>query len=241
MSKIANIAMWTGGVAVMVVLLAFSRSTCETIRTAGLEIKIDHSQGQYFVNEPEVEKTIRAVYPFLDSLLCKEININLLEERLDNHPSIRKAEVYSAMDGILRVRIKQKTPMFRVQNSERGYYIDEKGDSMALSPNFSARVPLVTGSLSAGQEAALFGFFGELGGDKYFKGFFSGLQVEETGEWILYPKPGRHEVKLGEPVNLENKMQRLRKFYQTVVDTQNLDSIASLNLTYDGQVVCTKY
>ncbi len=241
MSKALNIATWAGGIALMVTLLAFSSTCRESIRITDLSIEVDYDTKQYFVNEQEIEDIIRSEYPYLDSLFCKEININLLEERLDNHPAIRKAEVYSAMDGILRIRINQKQPILRVQHTSRGYYLDEKGDSMALSPNFSAEVPLVTGRISATDEAALFKFFNGLTHDKYFNDFFSGVQVEEDGAWILYPRPGRHEVYLGEPKILKAKMERLRKFYETVVDAKNLDSIASLNLAYDKQVVCTKY
>lgn len=241
MKKIWNIATWILGFGIILFMAAFSSKKTDELKVQGLDIQVQYDQQQYFVTQAEIEQIIRKEYPYLDSLFCKEININLLEERLDNHPSIRKAEVYSTLDGILRITVQQKKPVFRVHNSARDYYIDEKGDSMALSPNFSAEVPLVTGTVSAESRQKIFDFFQSLKNDSFFQSFFTGLQVEKNGEWTLYPKPGHHRVELGTPEELAKKLERLRIFYQSVIDSKNIDSIESLNLAYDKQVICTKY
>lgn len=241
MSKIWNIASWIIGLGVLLTMLAFSSNIRDEVRISGLEVQVDNSHQQYFITKEDVENIIRDKHPFIDSLLYREININVLEERLDNHPSIRKAEVYSALDGTLRIDVSQKKPVFRVHHSHGDYYIAEKGDSMALSPNFSAKVPLVTGSVSAETAQQVFDFFDHFQEDEFFKNFFSGIHVNENNEWVLYPKPGRHHVMLGTPENWESKLRKLQAYYENLVDQKNIDSIKTLNLTYDGQVVCTKY
>jgi len=241
MKKLLNIAGWIGGFALLGILLAFSGNCREQVRVEQIEVSIDYSDNQYFLTSEEVENLVREKYPYLDSLFCKEININLLEETLDNHPSIRKAEVYSALDGKLRIAVKQKRPVCRVQQKQRGYYLDEQGDSMALSDNYSASVPLVTGLLDDHNQQKVFEFLHGLENDPYFSQFFDGLHVEDDSTWVLYPRPGRHEVVLGKPENLDAKMHKLKAFYDKVVNTTNLESISRLNLAYREQVVCTKY
>lgn len=241
MSKIWNIASWSAGFILLLVVAAFSCKKQSEVAFKDFDILIDYSTNQYFVNEEEVENIVREEYPYVDSLLCREINITVLEETLDNHPSIRKAEVYSALDGILRIRVKQKQPCCRVHTSERDYYIDEVGDSMALSPNFSAKVPLVTGRLSAEKRQKIFEFFSGIRDDEFYRNFFTGIQVEEDGDWILYPKPGHHKVLMGGPEKWEEKLKNLKVFYENVVDSKNIDSIASLNLSFEKQVICKKY
>lgn len=240
MKKLWNIAGWTLGFALLISLLAFSSQCRNSVQLSKIEIEVDYHRDLHFVTTEEIEKIVRDEYPYLDSLFCKEININLLEERLDNHPSIRKAEVYSALDGILRIDVTQKQPVFRVQNSGRAYYIDEVGDSMALSPNYSARVPLVTGSISPETAKAVFGLYQQLQADEFYRDFFAGVHVEENGGWTLYPRPGQHKILLGQPEELKEKLKRLKIFYHSVVDSGNLDSIKALNLAFDKQVVCTK-
>jgi cell division protein FtsQ len=48
----------------------------------------------------------------------------------------------------LKARVKQKTPIARVFNSNGSFYIDYKGGRMPLSDNFTARVPLVSGEIN---------------------------------------------------------------------------------------------
>lgn len=206
-----------------------------------VEVYVNTDKHQYFISTDDVQKIIREEHPNIDSLLYREININVLEERLDNHPSIRKAEVYSALDGKLRVDVSQKQPMFRVHGSTGDYYIAEAGDSMALSPNFSAKVPLVTGAISAESEKQLFDFFVKVQQNEFYKNFFEGVHIDDNEDWVLYPKPGRHRVLLGSNDDIDAKLNKLRAFYKSVVDKENIDQIKILNLAYDGQVICTKY
>lgn len=241
MKKAWNIGSWLFGLVMMLVMLAFSSNRREDLNVNGIKAHVDHSNLQYFITDSDVETIVRNEYPFIDSIPYREININVLEERLDNHPSIRKAEVYSALDGTLRIDVSQKQPVFRVHRSGGDYYIAEKGDSMALSSNFSAQVPLVTGAISAETEKQIFDFFEFLKQDEFYKSFFTGINVNENGDWTLYPKPGRHKVILGKPEDIATKLHKLQAFYESVVDQKNIDSIKTLNLAFEGQVVCTKY
>ena len=52
-----------------------------------------------------------------------------------------------SIDGVLKSVVKQKTPIARVFDGEDSFYIDYKGNTMPLSANFTARVPLVSGKI----------------------------------------------------------------------------------------------
>jgi len=241
MDKLKNIIFWSLGVISLILIYSFARSEQREVKVRDLEIDIDYSNEQYFIKKEEVQKIIHKEYPYLDSLYLQEINIKLLEEKLDNHPSIRKAEVFSALDGILRIEITQKMPVARFMHSGSAYYLDAKGDSMPLSPNFSARVPLVTGHISSPDRAEMFQFLNALNNDEFFHNFFEGVEVKENGEWILFPKPGHHKVLLGKPEEVESKLRKLKIFYLNAVNSKSIDSIKTINLKYKGQVICRKY
>ncbi len=241
MRKLWNIAFWVLGTLLILVTLSFSSTHLEQNKVSGPHILVDYSNEHYFVAEQEIEDIVRKTYPYFDSLLVREININLLEESIDNHPCIRKAEVYSTITGSLEIRVQQKKPHYRVVNSKGGYYVDEQGDSMALSPHFSATVPLVTGLLTSQSRKEVHEFLEQMQQNSFYKNFFTGIEVSDNGEWILYPKLGKHKVILGKPENIDTKMGKLKRFYTSVVASSNIDSIALLNLKYQGQVVCTKH
>ena len=241
MKKIWNIVSWVGGFGLLLFLLAFGQSQKEQLVINQYKVEFQESNSHFFVTQTEVEEMVRELYPLIDSISSQEINISVLEESLDNHPSIIKAEVYSALDGLLRIRVEQKKPCIRVRNSLSDYYIAEQGDSMALSSNFSATVPLITGNVSAKNRNQIFLFFQKIEKDAFYGNFISGLHVNNDDTWVLYPTQGRHKILLGSPERIDEKLKNLNAFYNQVVSKQNLDSIASLNLKFEGQVICKKY
>ena len=240
MKKLWNISSWTLGFILIISLFAFSDDCQNDTRIKRVEIEIKGLEEYHFITKEEVAAVIYSEYPFLDSLHCREINKNLLEESLDNHPSIAKAEVYSTLSGILWISISQKRPVFRVQLSERAYYVDATGGVMPLSPHYSAEVPLITGNITPDSHRQLFEFFQSLEEDEFYNEFFHGIDISEDGTWTLFPKIAEHRVMLGEPVDIENKLDRLRTFYLKTGETPLIEEFKSLNLAYDGQVVCSK-
>ena len=73
----------------------------------------------------------------------KEILVlNTVENELDAHKMVEDSDVYLTVNGELRARIKQRTPIARV-NAVTPFYVDVTGNTMPLSNNYSAHVPLV--------------------------------------------------------------------------------------------------
>jgi cell division protein FtsQ len=242
MARIINILFWILGVAGIITTMAFSSIQRKAVPTQGIRVEVDYSQDQYFVTQPMVEEIIRDIYFDFDSISIEEINIQLLEESLDNHPSIRKAEVYSNLNGSLRVNVFQKQPIARVRNLYSDYYIDEVGDSMSLSSNFYASVPLIMGAIDSEKRKKIHHFIQKLNQDKFYNDFLSGLRIEENGEWILHPKPGNHSIVFGQPERITGKLSKLKKYYQYIeAEKKDLNEIKSLNLKFEDQVICRKH
>lgn len=240
MDKLKHILFWGGGTLLILVVLSFSKQQYKSLRTNGITIEIDHSEELYFVTADDVSQLIYREYPFYDSLYLQEINIPLLEESIDNHPSIRKAEVYSKLDGSLRIDVYQRQPLVRLQYSGTGLYLDEKGDSMPLSPRYAVRVPLINGVQNAEMQQQVYAFFKRLQTDEFFNGFFGALNITAEGEWILYPRLAHHQVLAGVPERMDEKLEKLKKFYQNTGIGQNNDTVKTINLKYKDQVICRK-
>lgn len=242
MNKLKNILFWSFGIIAIILSLAFSNSQQNELISKGGIITIDHSTNLYFITKPMVQEIIYDLYIDFDSIPVEEINIQLLEERLDNHPSIRKAEVYSTLDGSLCLNVFQKQPVARVQNLYSDFYIDELGDSMALSSNFYAKVPLINGDLNAENREKVHHFLIKFEKDAFYKNALSGIKIMDNGDWILYPKPGNHKVIFGKPENVEGKLKKLKVYYQYLEeDKQDIETIKSLNLKFKDQVICRKH
>jgi cell division protein FtsQ len=241
MDKAFKIGGWLLGIVVMIGTLAFSQYKAKVLRYKDLKISISDDTHLHFLKPEEVREGVMRVYPMLDSLRINEINIALLEESLDNHPSILKAEVYSTLLGDVEIEVKQKKPIARIINTGSSYYLTESGDSMGLSPNFSAKVPLVNGKLTAENRQLVYDFLQKTQADEYFKGAISGIHIGEENKWTVYPHMGRHKVFFGAYTAMDQKLYKLKTFYQSLQTEEDINEIKSINLQYTNQVVCQKH
>jgi cell division protein FtsQ len=235
-----HLILWALALGLATLLMSFAKNRQSNVLWRQTNVKIYEEEISPFVRQVEIRKIIKEVYPASDSLALEEINIALLEETLDNHPSINKAEVYSLFNGSLNITVKQHEPLARILTEQKSFYLLNDGLKMPLSPHYSAAVPLITGSINDSDLMVLADFWNNVYSDSFFKAFFTGLTIKSTGQWVLHPMIGDHEIELGKPQNLNKKLKKLKIFYQQGVNSQNLDSLKSINLKYSNQVVCQK-
>jgi cell division protein FtsQ len=66
------------------------------------------------------------------------------------------------------------------------------------------------------------------------------IHVTENREIELYPRVGEHVIVLGPPENFQKKLENLMIFYKNGLSKTGWNKYSIINLSYDGQVVCTK-
>lgn len=240
MRKLINITSWIIGACAIFLVSAAGSKRLDDAQISSINIDPNKGGELYYINQKDVLKILHQLHPSIDSMGLQEVNIKMLEESLDNHPSILKAEVYSNLEGVLFVDISQRKPVFRVRTPEAEYYIDELGDSVALSPNYSANVPLVTGAINAAKRQEVFEFFSYCKSNSFYRSFFDGIEISAEEEWTLFPKEGSHKVYLGSFKEYKQKLKKLKVYYTQAVTKENIESIAYLNLKYENQVVSRK-
>ena len=169
----------------------------------------------------------------------KEINISLLEERLNHHPLIARAEVFSTWDGTIHVQAYQKTAKVRVIQGDKTFYLDQNGSEMPLSVHASASVPILTGDLDSARMQLGFQLLSRASQHKAFPGGWSGLTVDYFGMFTAYPVLADHALLWGRPLKFDEKANKLSVFYSYMAQAGELDSLATVNVRYHGQVVYT--
>ena len=75
-----------------------------------------------------------------DSIKMNDVSFKNIESLLENHPSIKSANVYSDMQGRVYISVVPRKPIVRVQNGKEDYYLDEDGLRMPPSNEYTATV-----------------------------------------------------------------------------------------------------
>ncbi len=220
-------------------LLGFAGKARKQTTCKDLIISIDHSDGNFFINEADINNLLLNDGDTITAKNLGEINTTLLEENIELHSAVAKAEVYSTINGEVHINVSQRNPVARVFSNNQSYYIDSKGDKMDLSPNYSARVLPVRGSVNDENLQEIFHLVQSIRSDTVLEKQIVEIICTKEGYKML-PRKGNHVILLGKTNELEKKLMNLKLFYSWAFDNNKIEDYKILNLKFTNQVVCTK-
>lgn len=218
-------------------LFAFALQRNEQRKVEEIAIYFD-DESSPFVTRETVNKLLIVSDEKVTETTKGNVALSEMETRVRAHPIIKNAEVYIRMGGGLGVTIEQRKPIARF-NGATPFYIDEQGEVMPLSSNFSAHVPLVTGATEKEREE-VFTIVDYLRRDAFLTKHIIGLERLRNGEYRLEARKLEYDIVLGKVAQLEKRFSNYKAFYQKALKDKSLGDYKTITLKYDGQVVCEK-
>jgi cell division protein FtsQ len=263
MKKFKNIAMVTFSIFTLLAVLGMAENQRKDLKFSELNVHIDVSDGNYFVEELDIESQVfaRGYQEGKEPIL--NIDLRSLEHQFDEMPSVKKAEVYATLNGKLRVDIKQRTPIVRVFTKTSSFYIDKAGYVMPLSEKYTAKVPVVNGDINIDYsvvEGQNFATPNELMKVNYqsrklheafllakkFKEVpfwdaqFKQIYFKTDGDIELIPAVGNHVILIDGVTHLDESLTKLMILYKEGLSKTGWNNYRVINLKYKDQIVCIK-
>ena len=193
-----------------------------------------------FVKQETVNKLLIENNQLVTSIEKEDLDLNKLEKSLNAQDMIEKSDVFVSIDGVLKAIVKQKTPIARIFENGNSFYIDYKGDSMSLSTNFTARVPLVSGKINKNNNEDLAALFRLIYDDSFLKKNIIGIQILSNGSLKMHNRNFDYQIDFGTLTNVEQKFKNYKAFFQKAVLDSSLYKYKKVDLRFTEQVVCTK-
>lgn len=222
----------------VVFLYAFSSHKNNRRPVSKIAVQFTGNENVYITSEM-VNKLLIQNQEQLFNLPKDNLDLKEMEFLLESNDMIKSAQVYLTVNGEVRTKIEQKQPIARVY-SDTTFYIDEDGLWMPLSPQHSARVPLVTGVVEKEDLEAVYKMALKIYKDPFLKTYITEIHQNETNEISLKMRLSDFEILVGPLENLDQKIKNLKAFYQKAKKDKVLDIYKTVNLQFDNQVVCTK-
>lgn len=216
-----------------------------------MEITILPEGKAIFLNNNILGDSIQSVIGNPTGRSAADINIQKLEARLNKIPAVKKAEVYIALDGVLKVKIEERTPIVLVQNL-RGeeFYLDTQGVMIpnstpkfcdVLVANGNIRNVMASGKIIGGETARnLLAVAKFIAADSLWNMQFQQLYVDNYNDVVLIPRVGKHSIVVGNGANLPEKFGNLRLFYDQGLKSTGWDRYKSVDISNLNQVVGTR-
>lgn len=197
-------------------------------------------QNNNFVKQESVNKLLIENSSDVKTIAKDELNLNKLENSINAHPMIQKSEVFVSVDGVLKAVVQQKTPVARVVDEQGSFYIDYEGNTMPLSDNYTARVPLISGENNVKNKKKLSEVLKMIYDDEFLKKNIIGIQVLSDESLLMSNRNFDYQIDFGRMLNEEQKFKNYKAFFQKAVVDSTLYKYKKISLRFTHQVVCTK-
>jgi cell division protein FtsQ len=210
--------------------------------------------GNDLIKEKDVKNLVERAFDFritAPTANMQQVDVQRVEKVLEQDPFIQNAEAFFDISNQLNVRVQQRIPILRILDENgANYYLDEAGVKIPASKYFSVRVPVATGAIpphipdfQKRQKYLLKDLFfltQRLSKDNFFASNIQQIHVGTGGDFILIPLVGDHKIVLGNLDDLEDKLSRVKIFYQEAIPYEGWKKYGIINVKYKGQVVCKK-
>lgn len=219
-------------------LLSFSlqRFNDRKIDEKAISVKLNDSKTPvYFIDEKDI-RTI--VDRYNTTKKVGDVDIPNLEKKLNQLPAVDSANVYLNLNGKLNVDIKQRVPVFRLNNSGKGFYVDKKGIEFPISKNYSHQCMLVSGDVKKKEYKKLVELVEKIDKDEFCKNFFVGI-TKEKGNYNLHTSDGHYKVEIGDLERIDFKVKGFKTFVEKYLVFQEPEKYSKISVKYDNQIVTT--
>jgi cell division protein FtsQ len=244
------------------VTMGFVGKAREAIKCNAINIYINDKNGYEFITKSDVLELLNSRDKQPVGKLINDINISLLEKLINSNSFVANAEVYSTIDGELNIYIVQRDPIVRIINiNDEHFYIDERGEFMPISSNYTAHVIIANGNIPNSYVERkireidaevidtnnvkpiihqIFDLAKFIINDPFWNGQVEQININEQSEIELIPRIGNHRILLGNGANLEDKFNKLMIFYKEGLSKTGWNDYSFINLKFQNQVVCSK-
>lgn len=219
-------------------------------------VRVEFADDFNFVTAEDIEGYLKNGYGAYIGQRLDSVDLAKVEAVLEKKSAILKTEAYTTPDGYLNIKVFQREPSVRFQKGSNGFYADANGFLFPLQDNYTSQVPIIDGDIPLSFES---GYKGEpktekerewlgriieivnyIQDSKIWSGNISQISSLPNGDLVLVPRQGKEKFIFGQPVNIEDKFSRIGKYYTAIVPDKGEGYYSSVNVKFDGQIVCRK-
>ncbi|MDQ0592160.1 cell division protein FtsQ [Chryseobacterium ginsenosidimutans] len=229
-------------IAITVIILGFLLSfslkkfSGQKITDNKISVKMNEKTPVYFIDEKDIREIVKKENP---SGKVGDLNIPALEKKINNLPAVDSANVYLNLNGKLNLDIKQRVPVFRLNNNGKDFYVDEKGIEFPISKTYSHPCMLVTGNVKKDEYEKLAELVEKIDKDDFSKKYFIGISKDKNGDYNLLTSEGNYKVEIGDLDNIDLKVKGFKTFVEKYLVYQDSEKYKMVSVKYQNQIVTT--
>ena len=240
MKTALKIILLTGVIGYLVFTVVTLSKKNEDYVCCGVDVVISDTSGKTLLNKEFVSDILanRKISP--QGQTISRININRIEQIVGESAYIDSVQCYFTPKHNLCIRVIPRKPVMHVITDDAEYYMDANGNVMPTG-NFNLDLCLMTGNISEKTaKEKLLPLASFLDSNETWKDEIQQVNVIDEQHIELIPMTGEHRIRIGNDDNIKEKMDKLLLFRKEGLDKVGWNKYAYIDLSYNGQVVCTR-
>ena len=224
------------------------------LKCTGLQVRIVDSLENSFVSRADVKKFLDREYGTYIGMPLDSLDLVKMEDIVDSRSAVMKSQAYVTKDGTLHVDVTQRSPVVRFQKKDGGFYADAEGYIFPLQSSYASHVQVIDGNIPLAANSGYKGCISDKKEMEWFKRMMDlvnfmetsktwkdkivQIHVADNGDIALIPRKGKEIFIIGQPTSLEEKFEKMGKYYKVIIPEKGSDAYRTVDLRYRGQIVC---
>ena len=205
-----------------------------------ITIAIKDSTERQYVSVQELQNVLRQAGLWQIGLPLSKISCHDIEQCLKAHPMIREAECHERSTGEVKVYVRQRVPLMRVEGDEY-YFVDMDRKMMPIRASVNTPMVVVSGRIGKQQAMGeMFDFVYELRRDRYWREKIHVVRVITPKMIELVDTEHNYVIVLGELTNAEERLDGLKKLYEKGFEKVGWPAYKQIDLRFANQIVGRK-
>lgn len=260
MNKIKKIAIWVGLTIYFILVSGFIAGKREAILCNKVDVVIADSLSKRFLEKRDITELLSKNNLLSLGKGVSEVNTSEIEQLILENSLIKRCQVYTTVDGKLNIELWQREPVVRIiDRKNQSYYLDLEGSVITMSKRFTPHLLVVNGNIKTPFSPKVveniykpeYAQSGEtlrdihkmalyIRNNEFWNGQIVQLYVDKHQEFEIVPRIGPHLIILGEAKSFEQKLKKLKIFYEEGLNNVGWNQYLKINLKYKDQIVCSK-
>ena len=236
MKAVYTIIKWFVLILSFSIILSFTNKNRKSQIANLNNIEIDYEK---FINNEKIINYLTENHASFDSTLISDIDFVSIEDVLNEHPYIKKAEIYTDQNGQVNLHLKNRIPYVRVINSSDDFYLDSKMTMFPINENHTENVLIITGKFILTNSKAK-KLITLINNNDFWRSQITQIHFIDEEEVYLITRVGDQLIEFGDLNNQEIKLNNLNIFYKKVIPVEGWQKYSKVSLKFNNQIVCTK-
>jgi cell division protein FtsQ len=242
----------------LIVIPVYMASSTGAKPCGGIVVDISDSSEYHFVTKRQLLNLAYGNSGRIAGKPVKEISTSAIESRLDVLKELKKAEVYTTIDGMVHIYVEQRNPIMRVIPDGGGdFFVDEEGIVVRRRNLYNPRLHIVEGNVTISSSMLngvsildsaikhsilkdIYPLVNYINDDKFWSAQIDQIYIDGNDEIDLIPRAGYNQIHLGTVENYKGKLRNLEAFYDKVLPEVGWNKYSVINLEFKDQIVCKR-